>query len=202
MARTPPSPPPSVLPARVPPSLRLAFAMRSGMLRGQAELVHERRDGVYSMDLRGRAIGLDILHLSSRGRVGAHGFEPERYADQRLSRAARVANSRLRNSPAATGPRGRVRPRFWTHPLCRQRGHARPDTGLSGSPDLDAAVVRCARRGAGAAAVGQRTGLPGVGRAQRPGRLAFRRARPRACHARPWGSLAGLAAHAIAPSAP
>ena len=84
-------PPPGVLPARVPPSLRLAYAMRSGMLRGQAELVHERRDGGYSMDLRGRAIGLDILHLSSRGRVGAHGFEPERYADQRLSRAARVA---------------------------------------------------------------------------------------------------------------
>ncbi len=82
---------PGVLPARVPTSLRLAFGMRSGMLRGQAELVFERRDGVYAMDLRGRAIGLDILHLSSRGRIGAHGFEPERYADQRLSRAARVA---------------------------------------------------------------------------------------------------------------
>jgi hypothetical protein len=83
--------PPGVLPARVPPSLRLVFGMRSGLLRGQAELVYQRQDNVYRMDLRGRAIGLDILHLSSRGRIGAHGFEPERYADQRLSRAARVA---------------------------------------------------------------------------------------------------------------
>jgi hypothetical protein len=83
--------PPAVLPARLPPSLRLVFGMRSGLLRGQAELVFEQRAGLYTLDLRGRAIGLEVLHLSSRGRIGTHGFEPERYADQRLSRAARVA---------------------------------------------------------------------------------------------------------------
>lgn len=82
---------PAPLPARIPSSTSLAFSMRSGLLRGQADLVFDRRGDRYAMDLRGRAIGLEILHLSSRGRIGAHGFEPDRYADQRLSRPARVA---------------------------------------------------------------------------------------------------------------
>jgi hypothetical protein len=82
---------PAALPARIASSMSLAFAMRSGLLRGQADLVFDRRGDQYAMDLRGRAIGLEILHLSSRGRIGAHGFEPDRYADQRLSRPARVA---------------------------------------------------------------------------------------------------------------
>jgi hypothetical protein len=77
---------------RVPGPMRLSFTMRSGLLSGTAELAFEREGDLYTLDLRGRALGMEIMHLSSRGRIGPQGFEPERYIDQRISRPARVAD--------------------------------------------------------------------------------------------------------------
>lgn len=76
----------------VPPPFRLLFALRRGALSGQAELVMQRTAAGYALDLKGTALGLEVLGMSSRGGVGPNGLMPERFVDRRRGKDRLAAN--------------------------------------------------------------------------------------------------------------
>ena len=85
-------PPPPVYATRVPPPYRLTYALRRGALSGQAELTLQRAGAGYELELKGTALGLEVLGLRSQGNVGPHGLMPERFVDRRRGRDRLAAN--------------------------------------------------------------------------------------------------------------
>ena len=85
-------PPPPVYATRVPPPFRLTYALRRGALSGQAELTLQRAGSGYELELKGTALGLEVLGLRSQGNVGPHGLMPERFVDRRRGRDRLAAN--------------------------------------------------------------------------------------------------------------
>jgi hypothetical protein len=77
---------------RVPPPFRLTYALRRGALSGQAELTLQRAGAGYELELKGTALGLEVLGLRSQGNVGPHGLMPERFVDRRRGRDRLAAN--------------------------------------------------------------------------------------------------------------
>jgi hypothetical protein len=77
---------------QMPPPFRLLFALRRGALSGQAELVMERAAAGYTLDLKGTALGLEVLGMSSRGTLGPNGLMPERFVDRRRGKDRLAAN--------------------------------------------------------------------------------------------------------------
>lgn len=84
--------PPPVYDTQMPPPFRLLFALRRGALSGQAELVMERAAAGYTLDLKGTALGLEVLGMSSRGTLGPNGLMPERFVDRRRGKDRLAAN--------------------------------------------------------------------------------------------------------------
>ncbi len=84
--------PPPVYATRMPPPFRLLFGLRRGALSGQAELVMERAAAGYTLDLKGTALGLEVLGMSSRGALGPNGLMPERFVDRRRGKDRLAAN--------------------------------------------------------------------------------------------------------------
>jgi hypothetical protein len=84
--------PPPVYDTQMPPPFRLLFALRRGALSGQAELVMERTAAGYALDLKGTALGLEVLGMSSRGALGPNGLMPERFVDRRRGKDRLAAN--------------------------------------------------------------------------------------------------------------
>ena len=85
-------PPPPVYATRVPPPYRLTYALRRGALSGQAELTLQRAGSGYELELKGTALGLEVLGLRSQGSLGPHGLMPERFVDRRRGRDRLAAN--------------------------------------------------------------------------------------------------------------
>ena len=85
-------PPPPVYATRAPPPFRLAYALRRGALSGQAELTLQRAGSGYELELKGTALGLEVLGLRSQGSLGPHGLMPERFVDRRRGRDRLAAN--------------------------------------------------------------------------------------------------------------
>jgi hypothetical protein len=85
-------PPPPVYATRVPPPFRLTYALRRGALSGQAELTLQRAGSGYELELKGTALGLEVLGLRSQGSLGPHGLMPERFVDRRRGRDRLAAN--------------------------------------------------------------------------------------------------------------
>jgi hypothetical protein len=77
---------------RVPPPYRLTYALRRGALSGQAELTLQRAGSGYELELKGTALGLEVLGLRSQGSLGPHGLMPERFVDRRRGRDRLAAN--------------------------------------------------------------------------------------------------------------
>ncbi len=84
--------PPPVYATRVPPPFRLAYALRRGALSGQAELSLQRTGPGYELELKGTALGLEVLGLRSQGSLGPHGLMPERFVDRRRGKDRLAAN--------------------------------------------------------------------------------------------------------------
>jgi hypothetical protein len=84
--------PPPVYATRVPPPFRLTYALRRGALSGQAELTLQRTGSGYELELKGTALGLEVLGLRSQGSLGPHGLMPERFVDRRRGRDRLAAN--------------------------------------------------------------------------------------------------------------
>lgn len=84
--------PPPVYDTQMPPPFRLLFALRRGALSGLAELVMERTAAGYTLDLKGTALGLEVLGMSSRGTLGPNGLMPERFVDRRRGKDRLAAN--------------------------------------------------------------------------------------------------------------
>ena len=85
-------PPPPVYATRVPPPFRLTYALRRGALSGQAELTLQRAGSGYELELKGTALGLEVLGLRSQGSLGPHGLIPERFVDRRRGKDRLAAN--------------------------------------------------------------------------------------------------------------
>ena len=85
-------PPPPVYATRVPPPFRLTYALRRGALSGQAELTLQRAGSGYELELKGTALGLEVLGLRSQGSLGPHGLMPERFVDRRRGKDRLAAN--------------------------------------------------------------------------------------------------------------
>lgn len=85
-------PPPPVYATRVPPPFRLTYALRRGALSGQAELTLQRAGSGYELELKGTALGLEVLGLRSQGSLGPYGLMPERFVDRRRGRDRLAAN--------------------------------------------------------------------------------------------------------------
>lgn len=71
---------------------RWTYTLQRGLLSGTAELGLRTEGGRYELDLRGTALGLEILGMSSRGGFDAAGFAPERFVDRRRGRDRLAAN--------------------------------------------------------------------------------------------------------------
>lgn len=84
--------PPPVYATRTPPPFRLTYALRRGALSGQAELSLKRPGAGYELELKGTVLGMEVLGMSSRGSLGAHGFMPERFVDRRRGKDRLAAN--------------------------------------------------------------------------------------------------------------
>ena len=85
-------PPPPVYATRVPPPFRMSYALRRGALSGQAELTLQRAGSGYELELKGTALGLEVLGLRSQGSLGPHGLMPERFVDRRRGKDRLAAN--------------------------------------------------------------------------------------------------------------
>ena len=85
-------PPPPVYATRVPPPFRMSYALRRGALSGQAELTLQRAGPGYELELKGTALGLEVLGLRSQGSLGPHGLMPERFVDRRRGKDRLAAN--------------------------------------------------------------------------------------------------------------
>ena len=85
-------PPPPVYATRVPPPFRMSYALRRGALSGQAELNLQRAGPGYELELKGTALGLEVLGLRSQGSLGPHGLMPERFVDRRRGKDRLAAN--------------------------------------------------------------------------------------------------------------
>ncbi|MFY7917524.1 MAG: DUF3108 domain-containing protein [Rubrivivax sp.] len=85
-------PPPPVYATRVPPPFRMSYALRRGALSGQAELTLQRAGPGYELELKGTALGLEVLGLRSQGSLGPHGLIPERFVDRRRGKDRLAAN--------------------------------------------------------------------------------------------------------------
>jgi hypothetical protein len=77
---------------RVPPPFRLTYALRRGALSGQAELTLQRAGAGYELELKGTALGLEVLGLRSQGSLGPNGLMPERFVDRRRGKDRLAAN--------------------------------------------------------------------------------------------------------------
>lgn len=71
---------------------RWTYSLKRGLLSGTAELALRTQAGRYELDLRGTAVGLEIIGMSSRGGFDAAGFAPERFVDRRRGRDRLAAN--------------------------------------------------------------------------------------------------------------
>lgn len=80
-------------PARIvlPPDATLHYALRRGLLSGSGELLWRRQGEAYELKLSGEVAGFSVLTQHSIGHVDAAGLAPDRFTDQRLRRAPRVA---------------------------------------------------------------------------------------------------------------
>ena len=78
--------------AQVPPAFRLAYTLRRGALSGHAELNLQRTGPGYELELKGTALGLEVLGLRSHGNLGRHGLMPERFVDRRRGKDRLAAN--------------------------------------------------------------------------------------------------------------
>lgn len=85
-------PPPPVYATRVPPPFRMSYSLRRGALSGQAELTLLRAGSGYELELKGTALGLEVLGLRSHGSLGPHGLMPERFVDRRRGKDRLAAN--------------------------------------------------------------------------------------------------------------
>lgn len=92
----PPLPPPPVYATRLPPSARLDYQARRGaQVLGQAQLDWWQDGRRYRLSLLSPgAAGADpaLRVLTSVGRVGVHGLQPERFVDRRAHRGARAVS--------------------------------------------------------------------------------------------------------------
>jgi Protein of unknown function (DUF3108) len=80
-------------PARVAAAGRWRYAMQRGVASGEAVLDWQAQaDGRYALRLEGTVAGLTVLDWASRGAIGAHGLEPERFALRRRGRDHQAAN--------------------------------------------------------------------------------------------------------------
>ena len=89
----------ALLPARAarpqaapPPDVTLHYALRRGFLSGSGEMQWRRAGDAYDLTLTGDVAGFSVLTQHSVGHVDASGLAPDRFTDQRVRRAARVAN--------------------------------------------------------------------------------------------------------------
>jgi hypothetical protein len=81
-----------VYPVRLPPPARLAYTLRSGMLRGSGQLHWAPAGDGYRLTLEGTVFGMSVLSWTSEGRLDASGLVPRRFTDKRLNRDPRIAN--------------------------------------------------------------------------------------------------------------
>ncbi len=76
--------------AVVPPSARLDYGLRRGLLSGSGEMHWQRQGERYELSLSGRVAGFSVLTQTSHGRLDASGLVPEQFTDKRLRRATKT----------------------------------------------------------------------------------------------------------------
>lgn len=99
-AVAPPAPAPApapaasapVYPVRLPPAARLAYTLRSGVLRGSGHMHWAPAGDGYRLTLEGTVFGMAVLSWTSEGRLDASGLAPRRFTDKRLNRDPRIAH--------------------------------------------------------------------------------------------------------------
>jgi hypothetical protein len=78
---------------RVPPSARLRYDLRSGMISGTAELLWQLHPaGDYELHLDGKVAFMRVLTQFSQGRLDSAGLAPIRFTDQRGNKPTQAAN--------------------------------------------------------------------------------------------------------------
>ncbi len=94
---------------RLPPSVRLRYALQRSGQPGHAELQWFSDGALYRLSLRNEAAGALNLGSASSGAIDAHGLAPERHTDSRRGRDVRAVNFQ-RDSARVTfsGPRGEL----------------------------------------------------------------------------------------------
>jgi hypothetical protein len=70
----------------------MVYTLRRGLISGQAELTLQREGPGYALELKGTALGLEILGLRSQGGLGPNGLLPERFVDRRRGKDRLAAN--------------------------------------------------------------------------------------------------------------
>ncbi len=75
-----------------PPDATLHYTLRRGFLSGSGEMQWRRAGDAYELTLTGDVAGFSVLTQHSVGHVDASGLVPDRFTDQRVRRAPRVAN--------------------------------------------------------------------------------------------------------------
>lgn len=89
----------------VPGDFRWTYTLKRGLLSGTGELWLRTQAGRYELDLRGTALGMEIIGMSSRGGFDAAGFAPERFVDRRRGRDRLAANfDRVQRRITYSGP--------------------------------------------------------------------------------------------------
>lgn len=85
--------PPPLYPTRLPPPVRLRYALQYNGRAGEALLVWQHDGAAYRLTLDGStAAGQPLLAQASRGMLDPHGLAPERFLDRRGSGPQRAAN--------------------------------------------------------------------------------------------------------------
>jgi hypothetical protein len=77
----------------VPPSARLRYDLRRGMISGTGELLWQLQpSGDYELRLEGKIAFVRVLTQLSQGRLDSAGLAPTRFTDQRQSKPVQAAN--------------------------------------------------------------------------------------------------------------
>jgi hypothetical protein len=77
---------------RLPPAVRLRYAVQRGAARGRAELLWQPQAAQYALTLHSRIEGLPPLAWTSRGALAPEGLQPERYVESRRGRERLATN--------------------------------------------------------------------------------------------------------------
>ena len=89
----PPAPTDRADPTELPPALTLAYELRRGLVRGNAELRWQpQAEGRYELNFDARVAGFSLLRQASSGDLGEAGLAPRRFTDQRAGREVRATN--------------------------------------------------------------------------------------------------------------